>query len=57
MLKVIKLTGTMPIRTIGGTITTQGGSIGVPYGYTEGGTITANFPNLVADKVELMLVE
>ncbi len=47
-----KLTGTMPIRTIGGTITAQGGSIGVPYGYTDGGTITASFPNLVAENIK-----
>lgn len=48
----VKLTGTMPIRTIGGTITTQGGSVNIAYGYTDGGTITASFPNLVAENIK-----
>ena len=37
-----KITGTMPNNTVGGTISTQGGYIDIPLGYTPGGRITAD---------------
>ena len=37
-----KITGTMPNNTVGGTISTQGGYIDIPLGYTPGGRITAS---------------
>lgn len=37
---------------INGTITTQNGSITIPNGYTTGGSITANFANLIASNIK-----
>lgn len=49
----IKINGSMVNHGVrNGTITTQGGSIAIPAGYTTGGSISASFANLVAGNVK-----
>ncbi|NLV87597.1 MAG: hypothetical protein GX025_10355, partial [Clostridiales bacterium] len=47
------LIGTMPHNGArNGTITTQGGQLSIPAGYTTGGNIKAQFPNLTAGNIK-----
>ena len=49
----INQSGTMPNNGArNGTITTQGGQIAIPAGYTSGGSIKAQFANLVAGNIK-----
>jgi hypothetical protein len=48
----VKITGTMPTNSVGGTVTTQNGTYVVPAGYTAGGIITATLTNLVASNIK-----